>query len=232
MTVKPLLLFISLVLTQSLVCVVEKTSTEKKSSKKINSQSTNFSGCIPKEPEALILLWIAAGFYSHYESVKALIHSSNHGTELQSFYKETPVDVSYELEITLSTRDLTERDIHHQELVYLQIEKTFQNKKPNALIEDAHDFIKKWIQKNQNNEMYIVVSLKPTLITKRGKTATLAPYSFTWNERKGVEQDLRRLFLVSKEEESPTEKTFRAAKYSVYSGLIFYLPLFLFLKCK
>ena len=212
MTLRPLLL-ISLLLTQPLFCVAEKTSTAKESSKKTNSGNNNFSRCIPKEPEELVLLWIAAGIYSHFKSVQAIIHSSNHGSELQSFYTETPVDTLYELEIILYTRDLTET-------------KTFQNKKRDALVEDVHDFVKKMVQKHH----YVTVSLKPSVITERGKTITLSPLCIEWNDRRGIEQDLRKLFFLSGT--THTEKTFQATKYSVYAGLLFYLPLFLLFKSR
>lgn len=229
MLLRLLFLFLTLTLTQPLICGEKEKSTTNKTS---TSENSYFSGCFGKHPEEVVLLWIVAGIYSHYQSIQALIHRSYHGSEAQSFYNETPINASYELEITLNTRDVTGKNIPQGEIIYLADTKTFQNNNPDILIEEAHDFIKKWVQKNKNENLSITVSLKPSFITQRGKTFMLTPYYFTWEERKGVEQDLRRIFLISPTEDSPTQKTDRAIKHSVYAGLLFYLPLFLLFKGK
>jgi hypothetical protein len=170
-------------------------------------------------------LALRLAFGSHLYALITLITLSDHGKTFQSFYKEKPKGAFYELELTLETPALVKKESSSPQTLPLKETKIFQNETASLLVEEVNDFTKKWIQKNKTEQGNVTISLKSSLITARGKTITLTPYSRVWDEREGIECDLRKIFMLSPRslltlEELPTHLMVGTA-----ATLLFYLTL-------
>jgi len=187
----------------------------------MTAPSWPFLGLMYGEPETLKLLCLfpallAITKYSalgtaHIEWLKATCASGNHKTSVSSFFKTKPADATYNVTVTLEE---TRKAKDERRKTLSSTEKKFENTDSHTLIQDILTFATSWThQHNEDKERELFVFINATVTTKQGKPFVLTPLSLQWDERVGIERDLRELLLV--DTHTHTTKAFRSLGYSI-----------------